>query len=78
MGKPFARANALMAAVAMAVMNSAAVTGFAEVMKARELAAGYVSRGHGGKRAHRMTGITRVRRQALKTRNVKANRRAHR
>lgn len=66
MGKPFARAQALMAAVAMAIMNSAAVNGFAQLEKAKQAAMGYTSRGKGGKRA------------ARKARNVKANRRAHR
>lgn len=38
----------------------------------------YESRGKGGKRAHRNTGIAAARRAAGKRRNVLRNRRAHR
>lgn len=78
MGKPFARANALVAAMAMALLGGIAATNFSVIEKARREASGYESRGKGGKRAHRPTGIAGVRRAACKARNVKANRRAHR
>lgn len=79
MGKPFARANALVAAMAAAITSIAALnTDYDAVKRAKAAAGGYESRGKGGKRAHRPTGIAGVRRAACKARNVKANRRAHR
>ncbi len=72
---PFARARAMMAAVVairaqfqLGVLRDIALSGMAA----------YESRGKGGKRAHRPTGIAGVRRAALKARNRQRNRRAHR
>lgn len=69
---PFHRSQAL-----IALMVGAMSAGYGAMQAAKTLAGGYKSRGHGGKRAHRDTGIAKGRRAACKARNVKANRRAH-
>jgi hypothetical protein len=80
MGKPFARFAALAAAMAAAIgaVQAAGTRWSPDLAKARELYTGYESRGKGGKRAHRPTGIAGVQRAARKAQNVARNRRAHR
>lgn len=80
--RAFHRSRALITALAAAVMSFGASTpgsaASVALSQARDAAATYKSRGHGGKRAHRPTGIAGVQRAARKARNVKANRRAQR
>lgn len=63
---PFSRAIAMTLAIRSALATPDAF--------ARQIALGaigpYVSRGHGGKRAHSFTGIARAKRAASKARNV--------
>ena len=73
MGRPFARASALFAmiAAAMALGEGLARTDALGAVPA------YRSRGKGGKRPQRPTGIAGVKRAALKARNQQRNRMAH-
>lgn len=64
------------AAVAAIVLKHAA--DFSAQRLAFDALGPYRSRGHGGKRAHRPTGICAARRAARKARNVQRNRKAHR
>lgn len=68
MSKPFARAIAMMAAIAAAMGNQAGLLGIGQ----------YKSRGKGGKRAHTASGTRRNQRAAVKTKNIQRNRLAHR
>lgn len=79
--RPFARARSLMSVLAAAITaysSNGTAAARADLDLARLNAGSYESRGKGGKRAHRPTGIAGVRRAACKARNVKANRRAQR
>lgn len=71
--QPFARAMAFMAA--LAAINSMPLA--IQQAKLAELGT-YESRGKGGKSPSRHVGTKRARRAALKARNVRRNRRAHR
>lgn len=70
---PFARARALAAALQL-------ISGMALAQQQAALAAlpPYKSRGKGGKRPHRSVGTKACQRAALKARNVRANKEAHR
>lgn len=74
-GGAFHRAITMMAAVSAIMQIHAA--DFAGQQAALGALGPYTSRGKGGKRAHRPTGIAAVRRAAGKRRNVQRNRRAH-
>lgn len=75
-GRPFALATALAALFAAAHAEFPA--GSVALQQALAVLPPYESRGKGGKRAHRKTGIAAQRRAARKARNVRRNRRAHR
>lgn len=70
---PFSRSLAMMTALAAAMA-------MAPMQQQMALAAigNYESRGKGGKRPHRHVGVAASRRAALKARNVRRNRAAHR
>jgi hypothetical protein len=72
--KPFHRALELFAALAMVLELPSAAARTAAYAELRP----YESRGKGGKRPHRTTGIAGVRRAATKRRNQIRNRKAHR
>lgn len=74
MGRPFERAQAVAAAVAFAL----SLTDTAARQAALADTPAYKSRGKGGKRPHRHVGTAAAKRAAVKARNVKRNRRAHR
>ena len=74
MGHPFSRFNMLMQAV-MSMMSSTPGMRLDAALAAK---GGYQSHGKGGKSARRPTGIAKVRRAALKARNVRKNRANHR
>ena len=73
-GQPFRRILAVMAEMA-AIRNEHGHSTLGASMMQNAYAA-YTSRGHGGKRAHRPTGISACKRAARKARNVRRHRAA--
>ena len=65
-------------AAAISAVQAAGVRWSPDLAKARADYNGYESRGKGGKRSRRPTGIAGVRRAARKAQNVARNRREHR
>lgn len=74
--RAFHRASLMMAAIA-AVMAQTAGSPLLQQQRLAELGP-YESRGKGGKRAYRASGISAARRAAMKARNRRRNKLAHR
>ena len=77
-GNEFHRFNSLMAAIAAILANAEGAFEVAQAQaKMQEMAGGYESRGHGGKRAHRNSGVAAIRRARVKAKGRAQNRRNH-
>lgn len=77
MGHPFARVQMLVAAMSAIFASAGAEEHAAALASAKNLAGSYESRGHGGKSAHRGTGIAAARRAKVARAGRAQNRRNH-